>query len=172
MIKGTGTAPETLERLVRSLVATLDSLDFAAPDAATACLAERHPLDDADVAEIRELLAAGLRDGWLVLNDMRPGVQQGCVFERVGCYGVSALFIEGHGRGHTHPEGEVGLGFAWSGDPRIDGHGPGWVVFPPGSHHAPEVAGGRMLLLFFRPGGEVVWDAPGDATGDAAGGRD
>ena len=162
MTNDTKTGHETLEHLLCSLVATLDSLDLSAPDAATARLSERHPLDDVDIVVIRELLAAGLRDGWLVLNEMRPGVQQGCVCERLGGYSVSALFIEGQGRGHTHPEGEVGLGFVWSGDPRIDGHGAGWVVFPPGSHHVPEVVGGRMLLLFFRPHGEVVWDAIGD----------
>ena len=46
----------------------------------------------------------------------------------------------------------------FEGEPTFDGHEPGWVVFPPGSHHIPTVEGGTMLFLYFMPGGAVVWD--------------
>ena len=53
----------------------------------------------------------------------------------------------------------INLGFAMSGKPLFDGRPPGWVVFPPASHHIPTVTGGEMLIVYFVPGGQVVWDA-------------
>ena len=49
--------------------------------------------------------------------------------------------------------GEFDLCFALSGAPTFDGHPPGWVVLPPNSWHVPTVAGGRMAILYFLPGG-------------------
>jgi hypothetical protein len=31
------------------------------------------------------------------------------------------------------------------------------VVFPPDSAHVPTVTGGRMLIVYFLPGGAVEW---------------
>ncbi|MDJ0522880.1 MAG: DUF4863 family protein [Planctomycetota bacterium] len=159
MTKELSTAREALEERLRRLLATFDSVDLAAPDAAVAVLDERHPFDSDDIHSIRELLADGLDDDWIVLNELHPGVSQGRIIRELGGYSVTALLIRGTGRGHTHPEGEIGLGFDWAGSPHMNGHGPGWVVFPPGSHHIPEVVDGQMLFLFFRPHGQVVWDS-------------
>ena len=74
------------------------------------------------------------------------------------------MLMEGPAAGHTHTNGEINLGFRWSGDPKFDGRPTGWVVFPPGSHHVPTVTGGEMLLLYFVPGGKVVWDPPPSAS--------
>ena len=48
--------------------------------------------------------------------------------------------------------------FALHGHPRFDGHGPGWLVYPPNSRHVPTVTGGRMLIAYFLPAGEIVFD--------------
>jgi hypothetical protein len=72
-------------------------------------------------------------------------------------HAIDAVDIEGVGAEHTHPRGEVSLCFATAGDPRFDGHPEGWVVKPPGSHHAPTVTGGRMLIVYFLPGGAMKW---------------
>ena len=68
-------------------------------------------------------------------------------------YSVDFVWMEGPAAGHTHTKGEINLGFAMSGKPLFDGRPPGWVVFPPGSHHIPTVTGGEMLLVYFLPGG-------------------
>jgi hypothetical protein len=38
---------------------------------------------------------------------------------------------------------------------RFDGHGAGWVVFGPGSVHAPTVAGGSAAVLYALPDGAI-----------------
>ena len=60
---------------------------------------------------------------------------------------------------HTHPGGEFDLSFPLDGSPRFDGRAPGWVVYPPGSRHVPTVTGGRMLIAYFLPGGEITFEA-------------
>jgi hypothetical protein len=59
---------------------------------------------------------------------------------------------------HTHPRGEFDLSFVLDGQPRFDGRAPGWVVYPPGSRHVPTVTGGRMLIAYFLPGGEIAFE--------------
>ena len=68
-------------------------------------------------------------------------------------FAVDAVDMEGPGPPHTHPRGELNLCFALDGSPTFDGQPPGWVVLGPGSWHVPTVAGGRMAILYFLPGG-------------------
>ena len=41
------------------------------------------------------------------------------------------------------------------GDARFDGHGAGWCVYGPGSAHTPTVTGGRALVLYLLPEGQI-----------------
>ena len=76
-----------------------------------------------------------------------------------GC-SVDAVFMENaEGPAHTHPNGEIDLCFAVSGDPRFDGAPEGWTVYPPGSWHVPTVEGGAMDILYFLPGGAIRFEA-------------
>ena len=50
------------------------------------------------------------------------------------------------------------------GSPIFEGAGSGWVVLPPGSHHTPTVTDGRMVIVYWIPGGEVVWGDPSTET--------
>ena len=77
----------------------------------------------------------------------------------MGGYAVDCVLMEGKALGHTHPRGEINISYDWEGEPRFDGFEPGWVVYPPGSHHVPTVTGGKMLFVYFLPGGEVTWDS-------------
>jgi hypothetical protein len=70
---------------------------------------------------------------------------------------VDFVWMTGPGIHHRHPRGEINLCYAVEGEPRFDGQPPGWVVFPPGSTHVPTVTGGRMLIVYFLPGGSVEW---------------
>jgi len=40
-------------------------------------------------------------------------------------------------------------------DARFNGHPRGWCVFEAGSDHFPTVKGGRSLVLYMLPGGEI-----------------
>jgi hypothetical protein len=156
--------PEPAEKtaLVHELEHVLPWLthaDPANPRAAEARLASLCPPKGLRSSRIEALLRAGVRDGWLLPKSAGPKVRYGRLAKDLGGYSVDAVLMEGAAAGHTHLAGEINLGFAWSGTPRFDGREPGWIVFPPGSHHVPTVTGGEMLLLYFLPGGKVAWDA-------------
>jgi hypothetical protein len=63
--------------------------------------------------------------------------------------------MEGDGQGHVHPNGEVSLCLPRSGSPTFEGRPGGFVVMPPGSFHVPRVSGGRMVIAYWLPGGEI-----------------
>ncbi|MDJ0522326.1 MAG: DUF4863 family protein [Planctomycetota bacterium] len=152
-------AREDLEARLRRLVVALDSVDPAAPQDAMAHLTQDHPFDGPEVTQIFELCRQGLDDGWLAPHDAGPHVRFGRLDKDMGGYAVDAVVMaNAAGRGHTHTRGELNMCFPLEGEPRFDGHEPGWVVFAPGSHHIPTVEGGTMLFLYFTPGGAVVWD--------------
>ena len=116
------------------------------------------PLTGAEVEAVRTAAEAGVADGWLC--DRAAG---GIAFSRPikpgeDSHGLSvdAVVMEDVvGPKHTHTNGEINLCFAQGGDPKFDGHPAGWVVFPPGSTHRPRVDGGKMLILYFLPGGAI-----------------
>jgi hypothetical protein len=110
---------------------------------------------------VRALCEVGVREGWLTPKRAGPNCTFGRLLKDLQGYAVDCVLMSGKALGHTHTNGEINIAFAWEGaDPRFDGHPAGWVVFPPGSHHVPTVAGGTMLFVYFLPGGAVVWDKP------------
>ena len=56
---------------------------------------------------------------------------------------------------HRHPKGEICLSLPVTQGARFQGNGKGWCVFGPGSDHRPTVTGGRALVLYLLPGGEI-----------------
>jgi len=56
---------------------------------------------------------------------------------------------------HIHPTGEVCLTMPQNEGAEFDGAGAGWCVNAPGSDHFPTVTGGRALVLYLLPGGEI-----------------
>ena len=151
-------ARQELEAILAEIVPTIEQLDLSNPDCAEA-LEAAHPFQSPGMRRIRELCRVGIDEGWLVPKEAGPKVRFGRLAKDLDGYTVDCVLIEGAAKGHTHPNGEVTIGFAWEGDPRFDGHPEGWVVYPPGSHHVPTVTDGTMLFVYFLPRGEVVWDA-------------
>jgi hypothetical protein len=72
---------------------------------------------------------------------------------------VDIVSMVGSGLEHTHPAGEITIGFAVQPGStcRFEGRAPGWVCLGPGSRHVPRVDGERMNLIYFLPGGAVEW---------------
>ena len=56
---------------------------------------------------------------------------------------------------HAHPTGEIDLILPIDPDARFDGRGRGWLVYPPGSAHAPTITGGRAIVLYLLPDGRI-----------------
>lgn len=143
---------------LRALLPALAQIDPRDPRGAERKLEALAPARGLRSQRIEVLARAGVRDGWLVPKSAGPKVRFGRLAKDLGGYSVDFVLMEGAAAGHTHVNGEINLGFAWSGTPKFDGHPPGWVVFAPGSQHVPTVTGGEMLLVYFLPGGAVVWD--------------
>ncbi len=129
---------------VRELEATLD--------------AEWSP-EGAEVRALGEAIAEGVAAGWLC-DRGEPDAR----FSRVAKAGpqthglsIDVVRLRGAALQHTHPKGEVTLGFAVEGEPTFEDRAPGWVFLPPGSTHVPQTRGGVMDLIYFLPDGAVVW---------------
>lgn len=56
---------------------------------------------------------------------------------------------------HTHPNGEIDLIFPCDSEAQFDGHGAGWLVYEPGSAHHPTVTGGKAIVMYLLPQGEI-----------------
>ncbi len=84
-------------------------------------------------------------------------------------FSVDVVSMIGAALEHTHPKGEVTLGFpstprGLNSDPdtcQFEARAPGWIFLPPGSRHVPTVTGARMNLVYFLPEGAVQWHPPG-----------
>ena len=144
--------------LLKPLAHRVADLDLNDADGAAAVLNAEHPLDS--LHAVYQALKVGQTEGWLTPKQATPTLKFGRLSKPspdLAGHSVDVVDMEGAGAAHTHPNGEVSLCWAESGDPTFCGHGPGWVVVPPGSRHVPEVGGGRMLIVYFLPDGAMVW---------------
>lgn len=142
-----------------SLTETIAALDLSDAAGAQAALSASHPLTA--LTDVEAACRAAFAEGTLTPRRASDAVTFGRVVKpSAESHGLSvdAVEMEGPAAPHTHPKGEVSLCWANGGDdPRFMGHGPGWVVVPPGSRHTPTVTGGRMLIVYFLPDGAMTW---------------
>ena len=122
-----------------------------------------HALNLQDWSALDAACKAALAAGWLVNRDAGPHVRYGRVAKAIPetqNFSIDAVVMDGPAPGaHTHVSGEYDLLIPLEGSPRFDGHAERWVVYPPGSRHIPTVSGGKMLILYFVPGGQIRFDA-------------
>ncbi|MEB2348903.1 MAG: DUF4863 family protein [Comamonadaceae bacterium] len=108
--------------------------------------------------QLQATCEAGVRDGWLC-NREGGGIRYGRIFkpaDDLQGYSVDVVDMDSIvGPQHVHPNGEIDMVMPLTGDAKFDGHGAGWVVYGPGSQHAPTVKGGRALVLYLLPAGEI-----------------
>lgn len=152
-------AKRELLNALEEIAETVRCVDASGGPEAAATLERRLPFEGDQVERVRALVAQGLEEGWAAPRSGGPKVQFGRLAKDMHGFAVDCVVMEdGAGLGHTHTRGEFNMCFPWSGEPKFDGMDPGWVVFAPGTHHVPTVTGGKMVFIYFTPGGEVVWD--------------
>lgn len=165
-----------LRELLSPVLAKVAALDPASRDAPEQIAAlEREleaafPFDGEHVQAIGAEIARGVDEGWLCnrgdaharfcrLSKATPETHD---------LSIDIVSLIGDAVEHTHPKGEVTIGFRATddqsrddaqagGEPSFDGRGTGWVFLPPGSRHVPAVSGHRMNLIYFLPAGAVQW---------------
>jgi hypothetical protein len=101
---------------------------------------------------------AGVAAGWLC-NREGGGIRYGRIFKPApDLHGFSVDVVDMQdvaGPHHVHPNGEIDLIMPIDGAATFDGRPAGWLVCPPGSAHRPTVAGGRALVLYLLPEGQI-----------------
>lgn len=121
-------------------------------------LNEEHGAGSATFNDLQQDCHTGVAEGWLCDREA-GGIRYGRVFKPdAELHGFSVDVVDMNdivGPHHGHPEGEIDLVMPTEGDALFDGHGAGWVVYPPGSAHRPTVSGGRALVLYLLPGGSI-----------------
>ena len=140
------------------MLRSVSVLDLSDPAAAERALEAAHPF--AGLGPLGAAVFAARDEGWLTPKRATPDITFGRLAKATPeTHGLSidAVDMAGAGGEHIHPNGEVSLCFAESGDPRFVGRPAGWVIVPPGSRHVPEVTGGRMLILYFLPAGAITF---------------
>jgi len=147
---------ETLIESLKPVLQHLARVDISSPGAASE-LNDSLPLNGDLLLSIKSLVVRGIESG-----ELTPRGEKGMSFGRL-CkaedatmgFSIDAVHMNRPGPGHAHPNGEIDLCFALSGEPLFDGEEPGWVVKKPGSWHVPTVTGGDMAILYFLPGGAI-----------------
>jgi hypothetical protein len=123
-----------------------------------AWLNREHGPASATCQDLRASCEAGVAAGWLC-NREGAGIRYGRIFKPADdLHGFSVDVVDMKdiaGPHHLHPGGEIDLILPLDGDARFDGRPAGWLVYPPGTAHAPTVSGGRALVLYLLPQGQI-----------------
>jgi len=151
--KAQPTPKDRFVALLRPLIEQCRRLDVARGDAAQA-LQRALPFRGGLVQRVRMAAVAAIDTDWL-LTKAANGIRFGRPAKDVNGFSVDAVLMDCAGPRHRHPNGEIDLCFALDGSPRFDGHPEGWVVYGPDTTHVPTVQHGRMLILYFLPGGSI-----------------
>ena len=130
------------------------SLDAHLAAELNATLPAGSPLFDEVFAACR----AGVAQGWMC-NREAGGIKYGRVVKPGDAtHGFSVDVVEMDsiaGPHHRHPNGEIDMVMPLTPDAKFDGHGAGWVVYPPDSAHSPTVSNGKALVLYLLPQGAI-----------------
>ncbi len=161
-------APNTrLLELLDPVLARVAALDpTEQPHALEAALEHEFPHAGERVQAIGREIAAGIAAGWLCDRGDASARFSRLAKPSPTSRGLSIDVVSMLGAGveHTHPKGEVTLGFASnpaeSDSCQFEARSPAWVVLPPGSRHIPRVDGARMNLIYFLPDGAAEWHPP------------
>lgn len=123
-----------------------------------AWLNAEHGAGSAAYARLRAGCEAGVAAGWLC-NREGGGIRYGRIFKPApDLHGFSVDVVDMTdiaGPHHAHPNGEIDLVMPIDPGATFDGRPAGWVVCPPGSAHRPTVSGGRALVLYLLPDGQI-----------------
>lgn len=135
------------------------ALEGRALDSAMATyLNEAFGHDSDDFAALSSLCTQGEAEGWL-MSRSGGGIKYGRAIKPgsdAGRFSVDVVRMQDvAGPHHIHTTGEIGAIIPISGDPKFDGMGMGWYVYPPGSDHYPTVSGGDAYVLYLLPEGAI-----------------
>ena len=123
-------------------------------------LNREHGPDSATYLALRQSCETGVAEGWLCQRE-GGGIRYGRIFKPTDdLQGFSVDVVDMSdiaGPHHAHPNGEIDLIMPIDAAATFDGRGAGWLVCPPGSAHRPTVRGGRALVMYLLPLGQITF---------------
>jgi len=148
-----------IEQLQDLLQPVLDTVGKNRVDGELArMLNEKFPGDGEAFRNIERACHAAIAEGWMCAEG-GEGRRFGRVIEpgpATNNLSVDVVDLNDVvGPHHRHPNGEVCMVMPVDEEARFNGHPRGWCVFEPDSDHFPTVSGGRSLVLYMLPGGEI-----------------
>lgn len=150
-------SPNQFRELIQDVVSQIDGRPLDSE--LDSWLNEQHGAGSATYRRLKEACVAAVAEGWMC-NREAGGIKYGRVIkpgDDVRRFSVDVVEMNDcAGPHHTHPNGEIDLIMPLDGsDARFDGRPAGWCVYPPGSAHPPTVSGGRALVLYLLPQGQI-----------------
>ena len=109
-------------------------------------------------AKMQTLCERAIGDGWMCANGEPPRRWGRVVEPSPWTNGLSVDVValdDVSGPHHRHPNGEICAVMPLDAEATFDGRGRGWCVYPAGSAHWPIVRGGRALVLYLLPDGQI-----------------
>lgn len=150
------TAKQAFHQLVADLTAQI--ADRPLDDALDRWLNTTHGAGSPTFQALEAACRQGVAEGWLCERE-GGGIRYGRVFKAEDAlhrFSVDVVDMRDlAGPHHAHPTGEIDLIMPLEGEATFDGRPAGWCVYPPGSAHHPTVAGGRALVLYLLPEGQI-----------------
>lgn len=159
------TSTDALLELLAAPLKAAAAVDLANAPSAREQLESTYPHQGETALALRTALVAAVENGEICDrgNDTIRYSRLAKAGENTRDFSIDFVWMTGPGVNHRHPQGEINLCFAIDGEPKFDGQSPGWVTFAPDSAHVPTVSDGRMLIVYFLPGGAVEWINDGKA---------
>ncbi len=108
--------------------------------------------------DLADLCRQGIDEGWLCDRE-HGGIRFGRIMKpgpETNGFSVDVVEMENIvGPYHGHPNGEIDMIIPESADAKFDGQGQGWMVYEADSAHHPTVTGGKAIVLYLLPEGEI-----------------
>lgn len=125
-------------------------------------LSAAFPLAGSDFQDLAAACRLGVEQGWLASRGEEPLKWGRVIKPGDDTCGFSVDVVrmsDVAGPHHAHPNGEIDMIIPLAEGARFDGHGQGWLVYPPGSAHRPTVTGGSAIIVYFLPQGAIEFGA-------------
>jgi hypothetical protein len=120
------------------------------------------PADGEEFQRIFQACREAIAAGWMCQRSA-AGIRFGRVIKPAGMLGRFSVDVvemsDVVGPLRAHPNGEIDMIMPLDEKAKFDGRGAGWMVYPPGSRHAPTVSEGRALILYLLPDGAIDFSA-------------
>jgi hypothetical protein len=139
------------------LLVAAQGVDLADPEVARLTLQRRFDPQGPQASAFNRELAHLLDEGKIADRGELP-VRWGRVAKashETLQFSIDVVLMTGAGLRHRHPRGEVNYCVALEGSPTFESQPAGWVVLGPGTTHVPTVEGGKMLIVYLLPAGEI-----------------